>query len=210
MKLRPLLLTLLVLPGTQGCKPMLYPVARAFGGPSESELKLRRAAFDRLKAARATAKVLVYPALRPAHPEREAYLATAGLAVELLQGYGWAHCQAASAPPTIPATPLMRNQLSYVQTRARAYSEWAKTARPEADFLVILEVLVRPEGGIVGVHCYVLEASGQVAYARQFNSHHFGASSIDLPANAVGFALRELSWDVQRPADQVHPPYGVG
>ncbi len=210
MKLRPLLLTLLVLPASQGCKPMLYPVARAFGSPSEGELQLRRAAFDRLKAARATAKVLVYPAFRPATPNREAYPATAGLAVELLQGYGWAHCTATQTPPALPATPLMRNQLRYVQTRARSYSEWAKTTRPEADFLVILEVLVRPEGGIVGVHCYVLEASGQVAYARQFNSHQFGVPSIDLPANAVGFVLRELSWDVQRPADQVHPPYGVG
>jgi hypothetical protein len=210
MKLRPLLLTLLVLPGSQGCKPMLYPVARAFGGPSEGELKLRRAAFDRLKAARASAKVLVYPALRPAHPEREAYPATADLAVELLQGCGWARCTAAPTPPPLPATPLMRNQLRYVQTRARAYSEWAKAARPEADFLVILEVLIRPEGGIVGVHCYVLEASGQVAYARQFNSHHFGAPSLELPANAVGFALRALSEDIQRPAEQVHPPYGVG
>ncbi len=210
MKLRPLLLTLLVLPASQGCKPMLYPLARAFGSPSEGELQLRRAAFDRLNAARTTTKVLVYPAFRPAHPAQEAYPATADLAAELLQGYGWAHCTAVKVPPALPATPLMRNQLRYVQTRARCYSDWAKTARPEADFLVILEVLVQPTGGIVGVHCYVLEASGQVAYARQFNSHQFGAPSIDLPANAVGFALRELSMDIQRPADQVHPPYGVG
>jgi hypothetical protein len=210
MKLRPLLLTLLVLPVIQGCKPMLYPVARAFGGPSEGELQLRRAAFERLKAARSTARVLVHPAFRPAAANREAYPATAHLAAELLQGYGWTHCQAVRTPPPLPATPLMRNQLRYVQTRARAYSDWAKTSRPDADFLVILEVLVRPEGGIVGIHCYVLEATGQVAYARQFNSHHFGAQSIDLPANAVGFALRALSLDIQRPADQVHPPYGVG
>jgi len=104
----------------------------------------------------------------------------------------------------------MRNQLRYVQTRARGYSDWAKSARPEADFLVILETLRTATGEIVGVHCYVLEGSGQVAYARQFNSHQFGAPSIDLPANAVGFALRALSEDIQRPADQVHPPYGVG
>ncbi len=210
MKLRPLLLALLVLPGSQGCKPMLYPVARAFGGPAEGELKLRRVAFDRLKAARSTAKILVYPAFRPAHPARETYPGTAELAVELLRGYGWAGCVAAQDPPPIPATPLGGNQLRYVQSRARNYSDWAKTAKPEADFLVILEALKTATGEIVGVHCYVLEASGQVAYARQFNSHQFGAPSIDLPANAVAFALRELSWDVQKPADQVHPPYGVG
>jgi len=103
MKLRPILLTLLCLPAIQGCKPMLYPVARAFGGPSEGELKLRRAAFDRLKATRATAKILVYPALRVRR----------GKPTRPRPPWRWSCCRATAGPtarrpkppPTCPPRP---------------------------------------------------------------------------------------------------------
>lgn len=208
MNLKPACLALLLLPGTQGCKPMLYPLARAFGGASESELKLRRAAFERLKAQRASARILVAPVLDPRREQPTAPGAAAGL-VEQLRSDGWAGASALAAAPAVAATPLGRNQLRYLQTRASAYAAWAKATRPDADYLVIVEVL-SGSAGIGGIHCYVLERSGQVAYLCLQNSHHFGA---DRPADAQAagrLALRLLARDLQRKAEEVYPPWGVG
>lgn len=208
MDLKPACLALLLLPFHQGCKPLLYPLARAFGGAPESELKLRRAAFERLKSQRTTARILVAPVLDPRR-EQPPVAGSAASLVEQMRANGWSGAAALAAAPAVAATPLGRNQLRYLQTRAGAYSEWAKAARPQGDFLVIVEVL-SGSAGIGGIHCYVLERSGQVAYLCLQNSHHFGA---DRPADAEAagrLALRLLARDLERTAEEVYPPWGVG
>jgi hypothetical protein len=208
MRLRPLLLTLLFLPWSQGCKPLLYPLARAFGSPAESELKQRRAAFDRLKARRATAQIRVAPVLDPRRGNQPMDSTAASLANQL-QADGWAGASALSAAPDVAATPLGRNQLRYLQTRAQAYADWTRAARPDGDYLLVVEVLSGP-AGIAGVHCYVLENSGQVAYLCLQNSHHFGGNP-PADAHAAGrLALRLLARDLERKAVEVYPPWGVG
>lgn len=198
----------LLLLAAPGCKPMLYPLARAFGGAPESELKLRRAAFDRLKARQATARIRVAPVLDPRRDQPPASDTAAGLVAQL-QADGWAGASALAAAPAVAPTPLGRNQLRYLQTRAGAYSAWVKAARPEGDYLVVVEVL-SGSGGIGGIQCYVLECSGQVAYLCLQNSHHFGAHR-PADAQAAGqLALRLLARDLQRKPEEVYPPWGVG
>lgn len=206
---RPLLLFLLLLPFQQGCKPMLYPVALAFGSPTEGELAKRRVAFDHLKASCASARVLAYPLIDPSG-QAPALPDTATFMAELLRARGWEHSMAASVAPGVAPTPLLRNQLRFVQTRAEAYAAWAKTLRADADFLVVVEALPGRDGSIRGVHCFVLEASGQVAYMRFLNSHSFGPEAPQAIKAACRLAVRTLLKDLQRPTIEVHPPYGVG
>ncbi len=205
MNLRPLLLALL-LPGL-GCKPMLYPLARAFGGPSESELKLRRAAFERLKARQGTARLRVSPVL---DPRRDGSLeGSAAPLVDALKAAGWAGASALPAAPSVAPLPMGRNQLRYLQARARSYAAWAREASLDGDYLLVVEVLAGRDG-VGGVHCYLVESGGQVAYLHLQNSHHFG---IDRPADAMSAARRALgvlARDLQRRPEQLYPRWGVG
>lgn len=209
MRGRALVLGLLLL-GGMGCKPMLYPLARAFGGASEGELKLRRVAFERFKTVHATARVGVYPAVDPVVPEHPIFPRTIGVGANVLLREGWQGCVSHSEPPPVPSAPLPRNQMRYVENRANAYAAWVKASKPAEDYVIVVEVLGRPSGPFAGMHCYVIEASGQVVYWRLMNSHHFKDHPPQNPAEAVRTMLQRLVEDLKKPADQVWPPYGVG
>ena len=204
------LLALLFLAGVPACKPMLYPAARAFGSPSEGELKKCRTAFIRLKDARATARIVVYAAIDPVGTRKDPFAGTAELLAEQLKEKGWTHCSCASGVPSVQPTPLLRNQLRYTWSRAHLYGRWVETTRPEGDFFLFLEVLAPPANGIIGIQCYVVDASGQVAYARLMNSHHFGGTTPKDPETACRLILRAFLRDLERRAEEVFPPYGVG
>jgi hypothetical protein len=210
MKLWPSLLSLLLLPGIQGCAPMMYPLARAFGSPAESELKKCRVAFERLKAERATARILAYQALEPVGARVGGFPGTAEQTTERLRAHGFSAVRAVADPPRIKPTPLGANQLRYVWTRAHAYGAWVQSVRPEGDYHLFLEILAPPSGGILGAHCYILDGMGQVAYRRLMNSHHFGNHPPQDPEAACGLILQILLQDLERPADSIFPPYGVG
>ena len=210
MKYFPLICLFLLLPVQQGCRPMMYPFARAFGSPSEGELAKCREAFDRLKSGRATVRVLAHPATDPVGMRREPYAGTAEQMAGQLQENGWGNGAAAASAPAVEATPLLRNQLRYVWTRALLYGTWVKTARPEGDFFMFVEVLSPPSGTVIGVHGYVVDASGQVAYTRLLNSHHFGDHPPKDPEAACRMILKVFLRDLERRAEEIFPPYGVG
>ena len=205
-----LLLPLLLLPAIQGCTAMVYPLARAFGSPSEGELKRCRAAFERLKAGRSTARIVVYPAADPVSMRQDAFPGTAALMEEQLRVKGWTNCTTAPAAPAVNPMPLGHNQLRYAWNRAHACGQWVRTAKPEGDFHLFVEILSSPSGNIIGIQCYVLDASGQVAYERLLNSHHFGTNPPQNPEAACQRILRGFLNNLERPADSIFPPYGVG
>jgi len=210
MSIRTLLLPLLLLAGIQACKPMMYPLARAFGSPSEGELKKCRAAFDRLKTGQATLRLKLYPALDPVGHRKSGYPGTTAVQADLLAAKAWSHCSAADALPGVAATPLGSNQMRYSWNRARDYGKWVASARPEGDFHVFTEILAGPSSGIIGIQMYVVDASGQVAYQRLMNSHHFGGTPPGDAETASRLILQVFLRDLERPSDQVFPPYGVG
>ena len=188
MRIRTILLplALLLLPVMQGCKLMVYPCARAFGSPSESELKQCRAAFERLKAGRFTAQAVVYPAADPVGMRQDAYSGTAEVMAEQLLAKGWTNCLIATVAPQVKPLPLGHNQLRYAWNRAHAYSQWVRTARPVGDIHLFVEAMSPSEGKIIGIQCYVVDASGQVAYYRLLNSHFYGRNPPRTP-EAGGF-----------------------
>ena len=209
-RLLPLLLPLLLLPFIQGCVLMVYPLARAFGSPSESELKRCRAAFEHLKAGRFTARIVVYPALDPVGMRKEAYPGTALLMTQQLQAKGWTNCSTAPTAPPVEPRRLGANQLRYAWKRAHAYGQWVRTARPEGDFQLFVEVLSSPSGNIIGIQCYALDASGQVAYERLLNSHQFGGKPPKNPEAACRLMLQILLNHLNQADPCISPPYGVG
>lgn len=210
MQRRALLVLLPLLLSTWACKPMLYPLALAFGGPSEGELKLRRVAFDHLKATKATARILVYPLVDPRRAENPYALATAVTAAALAKGEGLAGAVAATAFHAVPPSALGGNQMKYTQGRAKAYAAWTAAQRLDTDFVMFLEAMTDSAGRVGGIQLYVVEASGQVAYVRLYNSHHFNGTPPHGADNVCGVMLRNLKFDLMRQATELHPPYGVG
>jgi len=194
----------------QGCQLMMYPCARAFGSPSESELKQCRAAFEHLKEGRTTARTVVYPVVNPRQEQPMALAGTAAYVAEQLQAKGWTNCTIATNPPAVAGTPLGHNQLRYMWDRAHGYSQWVRDSQPAGDFHLFIEILSARSGEIIGIHCYVVDATGQIAYVRLSNSHHFGDQPPQDSEAACQFILKFLLHSLESPAEIVFPKYGVG
>jgi hypothetical protein len=189
---------------------MVYPLARAFGSPSEVELKQSRVAFERLKAGRFTARIVAYPAADPVGMRTDAFPGTALLLAEQLRSKGWTNCTTAPAAPLVEPSPLGHNQLRYAWNRAHTLSQWVKTARPEGDFHLFVEILSSGSGDIIGIQGYVVDASGHFAYERLLNSHHYGGNPPHDPEAACQLILRIFLNCLDQPAERIFPPYGVG
>jgi len=195
---------------TSGCAVMLYPLARAFGSPSQGELQRCRYAFARFQATRATVTTVAYAPIDPRSGARHGGEAALAVLRERLPGVGVGRCVVAGVPPDVEPTPLGHNQLRYAWTRARLYAAWARDARPAGDFFVVVEILSAPSGEIVGVHGYVVERGGQVAFVRWLNSHSFGTGPPRDAAQACALILDRLQRSLARPAAESYPRYGVG
>ena len=196
-----------------GCEILLYPLARAFGSPSESELVLCRAAFARLQATFPTARRQVAPVWRPImcdaavlepcwRPDLAARLATA-------IGGPDGRVSVLSVAPAVAPMPLPHNQLRYLWQRARAYAAWVQAAPPpSADYILCVELLGQDDF-TYAVQVCLLDARGQIAYCRLYNSHQFGRPPIDCE-EAVALIVRRLRADLAREPGQIFHPYGIG
>lgn len=210
MRLRSAFFCMLLLLPQPGCKAMLYPVARAFGGPSEGELKRCRAAFERLKDQKGSARIIVFSALDPRGPQGAWDPGTAERLVALMQEKGMANATPAPAPQAVEPTPLGGNQMRYAWDRAHAYGDWLRRAQLEGDFFLFVEMFHQSAGEIVGLQVYVLDRTGEIAYLNLMNSHHFKGPSVPGPEEAITLLHGLFQWGLTRRAEERFPPYGVG
>lgn len=210
MKYLPALACILLAAPNTGCKVMLYPLARAFGGPSETELKACRPAFKRMKATFSSARVVVYPAMAPWGAGTQVS-GTAERLVEGLQKAGATRCSLAPGLPAPEVTESGPNQMRFTWKRARAYSDWVKNAHPEGDLFFFTDFLRGQGGAIHGMMLYVVEPSGQIAFVSLWNSHHFkdGVSPKD-PQAACDLVMERFQKALKWEASTLFPPYGVG
>jgi hypothetical protein len=210
MKPATFLFASLLLAPQPACKVLLYPAARAFGAPSERDLKACRLACERLKASPAAARLVVFPARNPVRVDPQIGPDSASLLLAKLQAGGFGNAVLATADPGLPVTPYGGNQLRYSWDRARAYGAWIKQARPEGEFFFFAEVAAGPSGRVNGLHAYVLDAEGTVAYHRLMNSHHFGQPGPAGQAEALELLVKHFLKDLPRPALELFPKWGVG
>jgi hypothetical protein len=193
-----------------GCKAMLYPAARAFGSPAESELKECRAACERLKAGRSTIRIVVFPACNPVLADPTVGPGSAPRILAELQAGGFANAALATSEPSLAIMSYGGNQMRYSWNRAHAYGKWIRKVHPEGEFFFFAEVVASPKGRINGIHAYVLDARGTVAYHRLMNSHHFGKDNPAGQAQALEILLKVFVQDLKRPTLELFPRWGVG
>ena len=210
-----LLLTVCVLGGFglisawAGTEIFLYPVARAFGSPSESELARCRVAFKQLQAGLEKSRVVV---MRVCFAEAGRCQWRSDLAAAEMRELATrtsAKLEVSLAEPKVAATPRFHNQLRYLWNRSTEYRDWIKAAHPPGDYILVTEIF--GGGGKVGaIQIYLFDSSGQVAYGRLLNSHQFGSNLPITGEGAVKLIVNtffdNLKWD----AKKLFPPYGVG
>jgi hypothetical protein len=192
-----------------GTEIFLYPFARAFGSPSESELVRCRAAFKQLQARLGTSRVVVMPVLFADAGRYEWRKDLAAVELGELAAQTSAQMEVSTSEPNVAMPPRFHNQLRYLWKRSTAYGSWIKATHPVGDYVLVTEIF--GGGGKVGaIQVYLFDSSGQIAFCRLLNSHQFGPN---LPLNGedavkliVNTLFENLKWD----AKKLFPPYGVG
>ena len=191
-----------------GGEIFLYPLARAFGSPSEAELARCRQAFRQFQSNIGTSRVAVAPVFfvdGSRHEWRpdlaEAVIREAGVLTA-------ARFEVLASAPVVAPTELGHNQLRYLWKRATVYSDWVKAAHPAGDFVWVVEIWGH-DGKVGAIHAYVFDTSGQIAYCRLFNSHQFGPN-LPIGDEPIRLLVRRLFEDLKKDPEKIFPPYGVG
>jgi hypothetical protein len=199
-----------------GSEVLLYPLARAFGGPRESELVKCREGLRHFQADFATRPITVLPVLsRPDYSpadQRAAWsrdmAAALAAAIHRMARPGMdPTLRLEAVAPAVPATKYGRNQMRYLWSRGAGYAKHVQSARPPGDFFMFTEIYA-PGEHVSRIQVYIVDGSGQLVYCRLFNSHHFGDH---LPLDgAYRLIARHLFEDLGKQPEEVFPPYGVG
>lgn len=198
-----------------GPRWLMAPLARFFGVPPEAELAKCREAFRRYQAQPPGTPADLWPVLRLAsdesgrHREWSVDLARSFAARLETVGATGLRLQVVAEPPAAPAAKMGRNQLSYTWARGGQYAAVVRERKTSADFVWIVEVWAA-QGKVSALQIFLLEADGQVAYLRAYNSHQFG-KNLPLESEAwMDFLISHLRRDLARPPEEIFPPDGVG
>lgn len=200
----------LLLPPLQaGSNPFFYPLARAFGSPPEAELAKCRQAFQRLQGRLETSHVTVQPVFLVDGDQRAWRRDLAERVVREAGAHTKARLIPADTTPAVAPARLGHNQLRYTWARAAEYSRWVQAARPAGDYVWFIEIW-SARGKVGAIQVYLLEANGQVAYCRLFNSHQFGPDLALEGDAAIRLAVQRFFQDLPKDPRAVFPPYDIG
>jgi len=196
-----------------GTEIFLYPFARAFGGPQESELVRCRAAFKQMQTNFDKSRVVVMPVLfADADTDAKSGQWRSGLAAAVareMSAQTTAKIEVSATGPKVAMPKPFHNQLRYLTKRSAMYGSWVKTTHPPGDYVFVSEIF-GGRGIVYAIQIYVFDSSGQLAHNRLLNSHMFGNTlplAGDEPVKkVVNTFLKNLKGD----AKQIFPPYGVG
>jgi len=190
---------------------LLYPLARAFGVPPESELAICRAAFGRLETRFDTSRILVEPVMYAPGHQRQWRGDWAQAPAQKAGARSRAQFTVASAPPDVPfPSKMYHNQLRYLWDRSRVYGPSVKAVAAGVGYVWFVEVFTGPDGNVAAIQAYIFERGGQLAFARLFNSGHFGPRLSPEGDAALLFVVKTLFETLTLPPERAFPLYGIG
>jgi len=195
--------------GLTHCRLAMSPLARSFGSPSEHELARCRVALQRLQQTAPALTLEVAPVMFVCARQVVWRRDLAETLSEHARAQKIATVAVARQAPAVKWRSMPHNQLRYLWARAHDYARWISTRPPHAQYMLCTEVWTH-NGQVVGIHVFVYEAGGQLAYCRLFNSHHFGHHLTAEGSAAVDLAWNRFLADLRREPEKVFPPFGVG
>lgn len=178
-------------------KPYLWTAALALGLLTAANLggcgsPVDKEANDLLVQRLGETTVTVFPAFfrdgAPPYEHASAQTIAAALAAE-----GIADATVATAE--IPLTSKWgHDQSRMFRDSAADFATYVKAHPPDTAYALLPEYLMGGKGDIVGVHVYIVDAEGRLAYGRLFNSHHaeFNAIKPRTAADATTLVLNDL------------------
>jgi hypothetical protein len=195
-----------------GCKPMLYPVARMFGVPAESELAVYRVTFQRLKGALPQDHLVVHTPCVFRHDGGKWDKELTPCMAEALTAQGFHAVPFEGADPKIGGDPPGANQLRFTWRRAREYAKWTAENRPAGAWHLYTDLVVDGGGTIDGMEFFIVDGQGNLALVRLLNSHHPSFQGIQRGSLASGCSVlaRTLQITLTFPPERLFPPYGIG
>ena len=206
------LLALFVLLSAIGCRMILYPAARAFGGAKESELKVCRQAFSEMKTNIKGGAIVVYPPMVVSFngdPSWDSNSAAGPL--EFLRREVSPSTVLSPEPPDVPYEPMLKNQLRYENQRARLYAAWFGEHHPAGDYFVIAEIVRDSTGNVIlGGQIYIADSSGRIAYSHLYNTDWFDPASTPTIDSFLQWMLKRFLKDLEKEPTEIFPPFGVG
>ena len=194
-----------------GCTAMLYPMALAYGGATESELKRSREAFVELRGTIAMAPLFVAQTgvirdWEPAFEAEPARMALARVREAVSPG-----AELEREVPVVPEIAHGKNQLRYANQRGRAYAAWVASKKAPSGLWLFTEILANREGTeVYGGYAWIVDAAGRIAYERHFNSHTFGKPSLPGIGPFLDLVVQVFVSDLERDPMELFPKYGVG
>ena len=210
-------LILIVCLVSASCEVMMYPLARAFGSPKESELKVFRENFVHLQENISTSKMAVFPPSIVNDQEQEWKPDVAIQMAEIMQHRAAIDAYDISVKPEVGFIPVGRNQSRFRWERAKAYSAWVVQAQPvpPGDFIMFTDFICPPGSScenVGGVNVYVIDAQGHVSIATVINSKHGIYHKIrpDSLRDCAVMAVERLKNVLLLDVMDFYPPYGVG
>ena len=190
---------------------MMYPLARSFGGMKQSEIKTNRAAFVVLQKEGLEKEAVVFPALVIDLGQPSWDAAAGQRLVEILSAEHGLKATPAGQEPGVPYTPMPANQLRYHNERAGAYAAWVRLQPKPAEYSWFMEIFMDVEGGqIHAMHLYVVDAAGNIPFCQLTNSHHYGPQPPATVEEGIQFLVRRFFKELEEPAEEAWPAYGVG
>ena len=194
---------------------LMYPLARAFGSPPESELVQCRNAFRQLQVKLETSRLEIQPVLFVAGGDGRWHDGSQQWSVIIAQEVATemakrtkANLVLVTARPNVDFPGKMyHNQLQYLWDRAEQYSQWVKASRPSADYVLIIEMFSGAGKKEAAAQLYVIDASGQIAISRLMRFPGAPASDKSILVKPIINALFD---SIRMDANALFPPYGVG
>ncbi|MCA9784303.1 MAG: hypothetical protein KC518_12035 [Candidatus Cloacimonetes bacterium] len=206
------LLLLLLLSTSAECSVLLYPLARAFGGAKESELRVSREAFSLLKTEIKGSSILVFTPQTSrgdsaANPDTLACQA----AVAFLQRELSPLARAEWEIPDIPFEPMGHNQLRHATRSDRLHARWVREHSLSGDRFVFIEILRNKAATmVIGGQICIVDRAGRIAYSRHYNSHQFDPTVMTSTVRFTDWMLTRFLEDLTKDATEIFPPWGVG
>ena len=141
--------------------------AQKSGTPTEGERAAMKKAQERFKAALRGASVLVFPARVGGEVNTEH---ARQLAEAITKEFG---CQAhvAEAPFKVDIAPS-RNEQRLLWDLARAFRDHVRQTHPDADYLLLADYYLSPEGPVGAVHFVVCDRAGEWVIVDFQNNQH--------------------------------------
>ena len=195
-----------------GCRPMLYPAARMFGSPAESELAACRANLRRLQSELPQGSLVVHPPCVFSRGGMRWERSLAPGVIEALAADGFNPVPFDGPDPNLDPAGPGANQMRFTWKRARDYSKWTAEHKPAGAWHLFADLIVDGGGTIHGMELYIVDGQGKLALVRLVNSHQPAFQGIQpgsLPSGC-GVLVKVIQRTLKLTPEQVYPPYGVG